>query len=530
VDAPLRFDAASERDIGPPSGAEAGAGGAAPTPSRDVGAGGDVPEGTDGVLEDDLALSEADAEACPRGQPCDDGDACTFDDRRHDDGCRGRPVVCEDDACMRRTCTGTRACDEVPVEAGADCEDDGNGCTLDACDGRGGCAHVPRVDAPCEDDGNACTADVCDASGVCVHPPTAGVPCVDDGNACTEDRCDALGACAHTARIDAPCADDGNECTFDVCDAAAACVHVARLENSACGPDGALRCCGDDQAVERQVKQGGDPLPDPLTEDEFLSLLDEWDQEAEFSLREADALGKVDYEDGVDTREEIAALRERRAELYVKRSRERKAKQLLSAERRNQRADERTLKESEVQARQAEAQDKRARRNLEQRVKLDAQREESRKERAGLQGEQRIKLDARLSEEQEKLSARHREADEKANFLRRKVAEEKQKLDAQQREAQQKFALAQRDQWNDGRAGAQEETVKLRGEQTEKQLVRGRKVEQRFKQEARFREKDQKLARNQEKEAKVFRSREELTKFNASRAAEEREKQAGVTQ
>lgn len=244
VDAPLRFDAASERDIGPPSGAEAGAGGAAPTPSRDVGAGGDVPEGTDGVLEDDLALSEADAEACPRGQPCDDGDACTFDDRCHDDGCRGRPVVCEDDACMRRTCTGTRACDEVPVEAGADCEDDGNGCTLDACDGRGGCVHVPRVDAPCEDDGNACTAEVCDASGVCVHPPTAGVPCVDDGNACTEDRCDALGACAHTARIDAPCADDGNECTFDVCDAAAACVHVARLENSACGPDGALRCCG----------------------------------------------------------------------------------------------------------------------------------------------------------------------------------------------------------------------------------------------------------------------------------------------
>jgi hypothetical protein len=288
---------------------------------------------------------------------------------------------------------------------------------------------------------------------------------------------------------------------------------------------------GDDQAVERQVKQGGDPLPDPLTEDEFLSLLDEWDQEAEFSLREADALGKVDYEDGVDTREEIAALRERRAELYVKRSRERKAKQLLSAERRNQRADERTHKESEVQARQAEAQDKRASRNLEQRAKLDARREESRKERAGLQGEQRIKLDARLSEEQEKLSARHREADEKANFLRRKAAEEKQKLDAQQREAQQKFAVAQRDQWNDGRAGAQEETVKLRGEQNEKQLVRGRKVEQRFKQEARFREKDQKLARNQEKEAKVFRSREELTKFNAARAAEEREKQAdGVTQ
>jgi hypothetical protein len=245
VDAPRRFDAASEGDRGLP-GAAGGtgdaAGGAAPSPQRETGAGGSVPESRDAALED-LARPEADAEACPRGQPCDDGEACTFDDRCREDGCRGRPIVCEDDACMRRTCTGTRACEEVPVEAGAECVDDENGCTLDACDGRGGCVHVPRVDAPCEDDGNACTGDLCDTSGACVHPPMAGAPCADDGNECTEDRCDALGVCAHAARIDAACTDDGNDCTFDVCDAAAACVHVARPEHSACGPDGTLRCC-----------------------------------------------------------------------------------------------------------------------------------------------------------------------------------------------------------------------------------------------------------------------------------------------
>jgi hypothetical protein len=62
------------------------------------------------------------------------------------------------------------------------------------------------------DDGNACTVDACDASGHCAatHPP---VNC-DDGNACTTDTCDPAAGCSSASRV---CTDD-NLCTVDSCD------------------------------------------------------------------------------------------------------------------------------------------------------------------------------------------------------------------------------------------------------------------------------------------------------------------------
>ncbi|NYT05493.1 MAG: hypothetical protein GKC04_03850, partial [Methanomicrobiales archaeon] len=100
-----------------------------------------------------------------RGEPCDDGNACTAEDRVREGVCAGIPVSC----------------------------DDGNPETEDLCEPEYGCVHVrvppaeerPAEGAPC-DDGNACTAEDTIREGVC-----AGVPVsCDDGNPETEDICE----------------------------------------------------------------------------------------------------------------------------------------------------------------------------------------------------------------------------------------------------------------------------------------------------------------------------------------------------
>jgi hypothetical protein len=82
-------------------------------------------------------------------------------------------------------------------------------------------AHLAHGDlaGPCSahcsqlcDDGNACTIDACDASERCLieHPP---VNC-DDSNLCTDDTCNPESGCASTPKT---CQDDFL-CTVDACD------------------------------------------------------------------------------------------------------------------------------------------------------------------------------------------------------------------------------------------------------------------------------------------------------------------------
>jgi hypothetical protein len=81
--------------------------------------------------------------------------------------------------------------------------------------------------AHCEqlcNDGNPCTIDACDASERCKndHPP---VNC-DDGDACTIDSCNPAGGCSGAPKT----CQDGNRCTFDSCDpVSGACVFVPPL-------------------------------------------------------------------------------------------------------------------------------------------------------------------------------------------------------------------------------------------------------------------------------------------------------------
>lgn len=125
----------------------------------------------------------------PRGAPCDDGNACTSNDRL-DTACR---------------CAGT------PVTI-----DDGNPCTGDFCDPALGVRHVPVA----VDDGNPCTADSCSpTTGSIAHTPLTGAACGTSGT----HWCDSSGQCL-SAPVTHLCLDDAGNITRQVtCAAGTSC-------------------------------------------------------------------------------------------------------------------------------------------------------------------------------------------------------------------------------------------------------------------------------------------------------------------
>ena len=201
---------------------------------------------------------------------CDDGDACTLEDRCHDGACVGTPLFCDDgmpctlDTCDSGTCRNlpwTGACNDGNLCtrddtcAGGTCEGvpvpclDDNACTDDSCDPSVGCVFAPNAD-PCDDD-NLCTVGDHCANGACA-PGEDRLAC-DDGNPCTDDGCVPAKGCMHIPNV-APCddhdactlddtcgggtcqpgkrplaCDDGNLCTDDSCDPDTGCVHAANL-------------------------------------------------------------------------------------------------------------------------------------------------------------------------------------------------------------------------------------------------------------------------------------------------------------
>jgi hypothetical protein len=108
-----------------------------------------------GLTANDAALSSL--SSCKARRPCDDGLACTKDDTCIDGVCKGTPYSC----------------------------DDNNPCTADACDGAGGCTHMP-ISGSCND-GNSCTTNDTCVAGVC----QGTVPAEICGNG-IDDDCDGL--------------------------------------------------------------------------------------------------------------------------------------------------------------------------------------------------------------------------------------------------------------------------------------------------------------------------------------------------
>ncbi len=234
------------------------------------------------------------------GTGCDDGQYCTVGDKCDDGVCGGQPRSCAGDDCNISACDeAADTCQLYAKADGADCTDDGNPCTTDACQGRA-CLHAPNTSA-CDDgvdctfndtcaagactgtgydcdDGQACTADTCLGDGTCDNQATGdtcliggacyasgatnptngcqrcdpgapylwsnaadGAVCADDGDLCTDDVCQA-GACAHPFNTQ-PC-DDGVDCTANDACAAGACTGAPYVcdDGVACTADA---CDGD---------------------------------------------------------------------------------------------------------------------------------------------------------------------------------------------------------------------------------------------------------------------------------------------
>lgn len=179
---------------------------------------------------------------------CDDGEACTINDRCEAGVCVADPMVCEDDGnpctdeeCVEGMClhpNNHAACDDGDLcTVGDACSagycnpgppkscDDNDQITLDYCrQDDGVCQHELIGCAVVEDcvSPNECVWATCSSSTHnCVWNPMEGASC-DDGNQCTvNDRCDG----AQCTRGEPRNCDDDNECTDDACDPAVGCVN-----------------------------------------------------------------------------------------------------------------------------------------------------------------------------------------------------------------------------------------------------------------------------------------------------------------
>jgi len=178
----------------------------------------------------------------PKVESCDDGDVCTEDACENKGGCvhTFNSVACDDgdacttgDICDAGTCTAgkSKVCDDqIP-------------CTTDSCDKKtGACGVAPisgDVTVDC-DDGNACTTD--DACGVTTPGVCGGqAKLCDDGDGCTADTCDPQIGCTFTSKS-GPC-DDGDACTnADTC-GPKGCAGVAIDVKTAC--DDSKSCTAD---------------------------------------------------------------------------------------------------------------------------------------------------------------------------------------------------------------------------------------------------------------------------------------------
>ncbi|TNF23689.1 MAG: hypothetical protein EP329_26825 [Deltaproteobacteria bacterium] len=212
-----------------------------------VACGGETSSGDDTAEADTTPVDTADAVVDTQcvgvrtGDPCDDGNPCTQNDKCIDEVCRGALVSCsDDDPCTDDSCDPVAGCVFTPNTATCD---DGNACTTSDKCADGVCAGRPASNLACND-GDPCTLqDVC-TNGVCA----GAVNDCNDLNPCTQDSCDVSNpdaiqgtGCVH-APIEGTC-DDANPCTVQDACSEGACVGQVNL-GGACS-DGDLCTTGE---------------------------------------------------------------------------------------------------------------------------------------------------------------------------------------------------------------------------------------------------------------------------------------------
>jgi len=223
------------------------------------------------------------------GDPCDDGDPCTTDmctvDDTTDDGftCANDPVDCGDQVCNPDDgecvdCVANADCDNGAFCDGAEtCDTDTNTCVdgeepcdpdTEVCDeDTDECLPTCDTDADCADDGDPCTIEAC-VDGAC---ETTNRDC-DDGLFCTGvEFCDADDADADADG----CVSPGDPCADgEVCDEDAdACSEGTACTEDADCPDDGLFCNGTESCDTDAgfCTSSGDPCEEGETCDEDLN-------------------------------------------------------------------------------------------------------------------------------------------------------------------------------------------------------------------------------------------------------------------
>jgi len=193
------------------------------------------------------------------GESCDDGDECTEHTSCTLEGaCVGQVVVCDDgNICTTDVCKPEEGCIQIHNDNVCD---DGNACTLnDRCE-MGSCLGEATDECACEDDEDCgplddddlCNGQVKCVFGKCKVPNSTIKECVDTENKpCKKVTCNSeTGECVKSLRENGrPCddgdactvgdlclngecigsapksCDDGNSCTNDTCDKGSGCLH-----------------------------------------------------------------------------------------------------------------------------------------------------------------------------------------------------------------------------------------------------------------------------------------------------------------
>ena len=141
--------------------------------------------------------------------------------------------------------------------------DDGNPCTIDACDATGSCLDPPDREPTDCDDFESCTEDSCSPETGCVNDPLPGDPC-DDSMICTaDDLCTDQGLCEGI--VVAGCCVDDAQCDPDPC-----LREICNLNTNLCEADPVvcvppdfchISACAEGQCVDEPIvcEEGCDP-------------------------------------------------------------------------------------------------------------------------------------------------------------------------------------------------------------------------------------------------------------------------------
>jgi len=156
----------------------------------------------------------------PKGYTCNDSSTCTSGDSCDGAGkCTGTAKVCPSSGspCLVNACVASSGACVASPSPGTACTLTADKCSAGICDSTGACVKGAALSC---DDGDACTVDACDAATGCTHTAKS---CPPPSDACTVATCDKTsGACGFVAKS----CDDGNPCTADSCNASTGCAHA----------------------------------------------------------------------------------------------------------------------------------------------------------------------------------------------------------------------------------------------------------------------------------------------------------------